>query len=52
MLVNPAKHPHVKASDGQQFIDWLVSAEGQKTIADYRIGTEPLFFPNAKPERS
>jgi tungstate transport system substrate-binding protein len=52
MLVNPAKHPHVKASDGQRFIDWLVSAEGQKTIADYRIGNEPLFFPNAKPERS
>ena len=52
MLVNPAKHPHVKASDGQRFIDWLVSAEGQKTIADYRIGNEPLFFPNAKLERS
>jgi tungstate transport system substrate-binding protein len=47
MLVNPAKHPHVKAADGQAFIDWLVSAEGQKTIADYEIGGEQLFFPNA-----
>jgi tungstate transport system substrate-binding protein len=47
MLVNPAKHPHVKAADGQTFIDWLVSAEGQKTIADYKIGGEQLFFPNA-----
>lgn len=47
MLVNPAKHPHVKAADGQAFIDLLVSAEGQKTIADYKIGGEQLFFPNA-----
>jgi tungstate transport system substrate-binding protein len=48
ILVNPAKHPHVKQGDGQKFIDWIVSAEGQKTIADYRIGGEQLFFPNAK----
>jgi tungstate transport system substrate-binding protein len=47
MLVNPAKHPHVKAAEGQIFIDWLISSEGQKTIADYRIGGEQLFFPNA-----
>jgi tungstate transport system substrate-binding protein len=47
MLVNPAKHPHVKAALGQQFIDWLVSAEGQKAIADYKIGGQQLFFPNA-----
>lgn len=47
MLVNPAKHPHVKAADGQAFIDWLVSREGQKVIADYKIGGEQLFFPNA-----
>jgi len=46
-LVNPAKHPHVKKELGQQFIDWLVSAEGQKAIADYKIGGEQLFFPNA-----
>jgi tungstate transport system substrate-binding protein len=47
ILVNPAKHPHVKQADGQRFIDWVVSAQGQKTIADYKIGGEQLFFPNA-----
>jgi len=47
MLVNPAKHPSVNRELGQQFIDWLVSAEGQKAIADYKINGEPLFFPNA-----
>jgi tungstate transport system substrate-binding protein len=47
MLVNPAKHPSVKRADGQAFIDWLVSPEGQTTIAGYRIGGEQLFFPNA-----
>ena len=47
MLVNPAKHAHVRAADGQAFIDWLVSGEGQKAIADYRVGDQPLFFPNA-----
>ena len=47
ILVNPAKHPHVKAIDGQRFIDWLVSPAGQQAIADYRIGGEQLFFPNA-----
>jgi len=48
MLVNPAKHPNVKQDLGQQFIDWLVSPEGQKTIADYKINGEQLFYPNAK----
>ncbi|BAO31251.1 extracellular solute-binding protein [Sulfuritalea hydrogenivorans] len=48
ILVNPAKHPHVKQADGQKFIDWVVSAEGQKAIADYKIGGEQLFFPNAR----
>lgn len=48
MLVNPAKFPHVKKDLGQTFIDWLVSEEGQKTIAGYKIGGEQLFFPNAK----
>ena len=47
MLVNPAKHPHVKKELGQAFIDWLVSAEGQKAIADYKIEGQQLFFPNA-----
>jgi tungstate transport system substrate-binding protein len=47
MLVNPAKHPNVKKDLGQQFIDWLVSPEGQKAIADYKINGEQLFYPNA-----
>jgi tungstate transport system substrate-binding protein len=52
MLVNPAKHAHVKTKEGQAFIDWLVSPEGQKTIAEYKIGGEQLFFPNANQGRS
>jgi tungstate transport system substrate-binding protein len=47
MLVNPEKHPSVKKDLGQQLIDWLVSSEGQKAIADYKINGEPLFYPNA-----
>ncbi len=47
MLVNPAKHPHVNAVNGQIFIDWLLSVAGQATIAAYKIANEPLFFPNA-----
>src|SRR5262249_14138097 len=47
MLVNPAKHPDVKKDLGQQFIDWLVSPDGQQTIADYKIEGEQLFYPNA-----
>ena len=47
ILVNPAKHAHVKKDMGQAFIDWVVSADGQKAIADYKIGGEQLFFPNA-----
>ena len=47
ILVNPAKHPHVKQADGQKFIDWVVSPAGQQIIADYKIGGEQLFFPNA-----
>jgi tungstate transport system substrate-binding protein len=47
MLVNPQKHPAVKQQAGQQFIDWLVSPEGQKAIADYKIGGEQLFYPDA-----
>ncbi|MBB3267225.1 tungstate transport system substrate-binding protein [Azospirillum sp. OGB3] len=47
MLVNPAKFPHVKKTEGQSFIDWLRSPEGQGAIASYKIGGEPLFFPNA-----
>ena len=47
ILVNPAKHPHVKKDFGQAFIEWLTSAEGQKAIADYKIGGQQLFFANA-----
>jgi tungstate transport system substrate-binding protein len=48
MLVNPAKHAHVKKDLGNSFIEWVVSADGQKAIADYKIGGEQLFFPNYK----
>jgi tungstate transport system substrate-binding protein len=48
MLVNPAKHPNVKVIDGQTFVDWLVSAEGQSTIAQYKIDGQQLFFPDAE----
>jgi tungstate transport system substrate-binding protein len=49
MVVNPAKHPHVKAALAQQFADWVVSPAGQTAIAGYKIGGEQLFFPNASP---
>ena len=48
MLVNPARHPSVKREMGQAFIDWLLSAEGQRAIAEYKVGGEQLFFPNAR----
>jgi tungstate transport system substrate-binding protein len=47
ILVNPAKHPHVKQADSQAFIDWLVSPSGQKSIAAFTVNGEQLFFPNA-----
>ena len=52
MLVNPARHPHVKADAGQAFIDWLVSPEGQTAIEGYAIDGQQLFFPNAAPEKA
>lgn len=48
MVVNPARHPHVKTVLAQTFVDWLISDAGQAAIAAYKIGGEPLFFPNAK----
>lgn len=48
ILVNPAKHPHVKVASGQKFIDWVVSPAGQRAIAAYKIGDDQLFFPNAE----
>ena len=47
MVVNPARHPHVKAADAQKFVDWVVSSAGQAVIASYKINSEQLFFPNA-----
>jgi len=47
MVVNPARHPHVKAVPAQTFADWIVSPAGQSVIAGYKIGGQPLFFPNA-----
>jgi len=47
MVVNPAKHPHVKQEQAQKFVDWVTSPAGQAAIADYKIGGEQLFFPNA-----
>ena len=47
MLVNASRHPNVNVADGQAFLDWLISAEGQNAIAQYRIDGQQLFFPNA-----
>jgi tungstate transport system substrate-binding protein len=47
MLVNPARHPHVKVSEGSAFIEWIVSKEGQDAIASYKVGGEQLFFADA-----
>jgi tungstate transport system substrate-binding protein len=47
MMVNPAKHAHVKQTDAQKFVDWIISPTGQTSISDYKIGGEQLFFPNA-----
>jgi tungstate transport system substrate-binding protein len=47
ILVNPAKHPGVRRDLGQQFIDWLISTEGQNAIASYKINGQQLFYPNA-----
>ncbi len=48
ILVNPEKHPGVKAAEGQAFIDWLRGEEGQAAIANYKVDGQQLFFPNAK----
>jgi tungstate transport system substrate-binding protein len=47
ILVNAAKHPDLKKELGQQFIDWLISPDGQNTIANYKIEGQQLFYPNA-----
>jgi tungstate transport system substrate-binding protein len=48
ILTNPRKHPHVKEAAARKVANWLVSAEGQKAIGDYKLNGEPLFFPNAQ----
>ena len=48
ILVNPKRHPHVKAAAGQRFIDWLVSTQGQRAIGDFRVKGEVLFIPDAR----
>src|SRR5512134_1733521 len=48
ILVNPARHPRVKAKEGQAFIDWLIGPDGQEAIAGFRVGGEQVFFPNAR----
>lgn len=48
IVVNPARHPHARAAQAKVFAEWVVSDEGQRRIADYKIGGEQLFFPNAK----
>jgi tungstate transport system substrate-binding protein len=52
ILVNPDKHPHVKAAQGQQFIDWLIGSEGQALIGAYQIEDQQLFFPHASGTRA
>jgi len=47
MLVNPEKHKHIKKKEGEKFINWLISKDGQKTISSYKINNQQLFFPNA-----
>ena len=47
ILVNPGKHPNVKAQAGQAFVDWVLSPEGQAAIAGYKVDGQQLFFPNA-----
>ena len=47
MVVNPEKHPKTQVAPAQKFVDWVISAEGQQTIANYKIDGQQLFFPNA-----
>ena len=49
LVVNPARHPQVKAAEAQKFVDWVTSPAGQAAIASYRIGGQALFFPDARP---
>ncbi|WP_171121147.1 MULTISPECIES: substrate-binding domain-containing protein [unclassified Ruegeria] len=48
ILVNPEKHPGVRAAAGQRFIDWLIGPDGQAAIESYKLDGQQLFFPNAQ----
>jgi tungstate transport system substrate-binding protein len=48
MVVNPKKHPRVKVKEGGVFVGWLISPDGQNTIAAYKVGGQQLFFPDAR----
>ena len=52
ILLKPAKHPHLKATDGQAFVDWSTSAARQRVIGEYRLDRQQLFFPNANPRQA
>jgi tungstate transport system substrate-binding protein len=52
ILVNPEKHPSVKKTEGQAFVDWVLSGEGQNAIRSYQIEGQQLFFPNAGPNQT
>ena len=47
MLVNPQRHRNVKRALGQEFIDFLISPEGQNVIADYKVDRQEVFHPDA-----
>lgn len=49
ILVNTDKHPHVKAQEGQSFVNWLLAEYGQNAINAYTIEGQQAFFANAKP---
>ena len=49
MLVNPERHPSVKAADGRNFIEWITSPEGKRHIAGYQIDGQQVFFAYAPP---
>ena len=49
IVVNPNRHPHVKEKQAKEFSEWLLSEEGQKAIATFKINGKQVFFPNARP---
>jgi tungstate transport system substrate-binding protein len=47
--VSPKKHPHAKFAWADRFAGWLVSAQAQKLIGQYKIAGRQAFFPDAVP---